>query len=79
MDLHADDFGGAALEGCNEILTSPSPTSSSACTARSSTSASTSSRPTPSARFSVVLAEYGIAERAHELADGLGVDRAPGR
>ena len=45
------------------------PTPSSGCTAPSSTWASTSSRPTPSASFSVVLAEYGIAERARELAD----------
>ena len=29
--------------------------------------------------FSVVLAEYGIAERAHELADGVGVARATRR
>ena len=46
--------------------------------ARSSRSASTWSRPTPSGRSSITLAEYGIAERAYEL-NVAGGPRSPGR
>jgi 5-methyltetrahydrofolate--homocysteine methyltransferase len=67
LDLSADDFGGAALEGCNEML----------CLTRPDVIASmheaflevgVDALETASfGSFATVLAEYGIAERAHEL------------
>ena len=67
LGLGPDDFGGPELEGCNEWLVETRPDLVAQVTARSSRSAATSSRPTPSARTSVVLAEYGLADRAREL------------
>src|SRR5579872_4845649 len=68
MDLHADDFGGPALEGCNEILTVTRPDAVEKLH-RSFLDVGVDAIETDSfGAFSVVLAEYGIAERARELA-----------
>jgi 5-methyltetrahydrofolate--homocysteine methyltransferase len=66
--LDADDFGGAALEGCNEILVDTKPSVVEELH-RSFFDVGVDAVETDSfGSFSVVLAEYGIAERAHELA-----------
>jgi 5-methyltetrahydrofolate--homocysteine methyltransferase len=66
--LDADDFGGAAFEGCNEILTVTRPTVVEELH-RSFFDVGVDAVETDSfGSFSVVLGEYGIAERAHELA-----------
>ncbi|HVB71492.1 MAG TPA: methionine synthase [Acidimicrobiales bacterium] len=68
MDLHADDFGGAALEGCNEVLPITRPDVVEKLH-RSFLDVGVDAIETDSfGAFSVVLAEYGIAERARELA-----------
>jgi 5-methyltetrahydrofolate--homocysteine methyltransferase len=68
QDLHADDFGGAALEGCNEILVVSKPDAVEQLH-RSFLDVGADVIETNSfGAFSVVLAEYGIAERSHELA-----------
>src|SRR5665213_138223 len=68
QDLHADDFGGAALEGCNEILVVTKPDAVEQLH-RSFLDVGADVIETNSfGAFSVVLAEYGIAERSHELA-----------
>ena len=67
-NLTADDFGGAAFEGCNEILTVTRPDAIETLH-RSFLDVGVDVIETDSfGSFSVVLAEYGIAERAHELA-----------
>lgn len=64
----ADDFGGAALEGCNEILTITRPDAIERLH-RSFLGVGVDVIETDSfGSFSVVLAEYGIADRAFELA-----------
>src|SRR5438309_4587181 len=66
-DLSADDFGGATLEGCNEILVDTRPDVI-ADLHRSFFDVGVDVVETDTfGAFSVVLAEYGIAERAHEL------------
>ena len=68
QDLHADDFGGESLEGCNEVLTVSKPESIERLH-RSFLDVGVDVIETDSfGAFSVVLAEYGLAERAHELA-----------
>jgi 5-methyltetrahydrofolate--homocysteine methyltransferase len=68
QNLHADDFGGAALEGCNEMLSVSRPGSVETLH-RSFLDVGVDVIETNSfGTFSVVLAEYGIAERTHELA-----------
>jgi 5-methyltetrahydrofolate--homocysteine methyltransferase len=68
QDLHADDFGGAALEGCNEILVVAKPDAVEKLH-RSFLDVGVDVIETDSfGAFSVVLAEYGIADRAQELA-----------
>ena len=68
QDLHADDFGGESLEGCNEVLTVSQPESIERLH-RSFLDVGVDVIETDSfGAFSVVLAEYGLAERAHELA-----------
>src|ERR1051325_5215581 len=67
LELDADDFGGPALEGCNEMLTVTRPDvvrqmhldylAAGADVVETNTFGS----------FGVPLAEYGIAERAYEL------------
>ena len=68
QDLCADDFGGAAFDGCNEILTVTKPETVEKFH-RSFLDVGVDVIETDSfGAFGVVLAEYGIAERAHELA-----------
>ncbi|HEY1762108.1 MAG TPA: methionine synthase [Acidimicrobiales bacterium] len=66
--LSADDFGGANFEGCNELLVATRPDVLEDLH-RSFFDVGVDVVETDSfGSFSVVLAEYGIAERAHELA-----------
>jgi 5-methyltetrahydrofolate--homocysteine methyltransferase len=66
-DLSADDFGGPALEGCNEILVDTRPDVV-ADLHRSFFEVGSDVVETDTfGAFSVVLAEYDIADRAHEL------------
>src|SRR3984957_19830371 len=66
--LNADDFGGANLEGCNELLVATRPDVIEDLH-RSFFDVGVDVVETDSfGSFSVVLAEYGIADRAHELA-----------
>jgi 5-methyltetrahydrofolate--homocysteine methyltransferase len=68
QELDADDFGGAAFEGCNEILTVTKPDAVQQLH-RSFLDIGVDVIETNSfGSFGVVLAEYGIADRAHELA-----------
>jgi 5-methyltetrahydrofolate--homocysteine methyltransferase len=68
QDLNADDFGGAAFEGCNEILSVTKPQAIETLH-RSFLDVGVDVIETDSfGSFSVVLAEYGIAERSAELA-----------
>jgi 5-methyltetrahydrofolate--homocysteine methyltransferase len=68
QELHANDFGGEALEGCNEVLVVTKPEAVEQLH-RSFLDVGVDVIETDSfGAFSVVLAEYGIAERAHELA-----------
>ena len=67
QELTADDFGGAAFEGCNELLVVTKPTAIEAVH-RSFLDVGCDVIETDSfGSFSVVLAEYGIADRAFEL------------
>ena len=68
QELSASDFGGSTFEGCNEILTLTKPESIERLH-RSFLDVGVDVIETDSfGSFSVVLAEYGIPERAHELA-----------
>ena len=80
QDLGPDDFGGAALEGCNEnlVLTRPDLIAADA-RASTSRSASTRSRPPPSARSPLVLGEYGIADETFEINEQAAPHRQGGR
>ena len=67
-NLTADDFGGSALEGCNEILCATRPDVIEQLH-RSFLDVGVDVIETNSfGSFSVVLAEYGLEDRAHELA-----------
>ncbi|HEY5092326.1 MAG TPA: methionine synthase [Acidimicrobiales bacterium] len=67
MELHADDFGGAAFEGCNEMLVLTRPDAVEQLH-RSFLDVDVDVIETDSfGSFSVVLNEYGIGERAQEL------------
>lgn len=67
QNLSADDFGGAAFEGCNELLVVTQPSAIEAVH-RSFLDVGCDVIETDSfGSFSVVLAEYGIADRAFEL------------
>ncbi len=67
LDLGADDFGGTALEGCNELLVATRPDvivgMHEAFLAVGVDAVETATF----GAFAPVLAEYGIPERAHEL------------
>ena len=66
--LDAHDFGGAALEGCNEVLSATRPEAVEALH-RSFLDVGVDAIETNTfGAFSVVLGEYGIADRAQELA-----------
>jgi 5-methyltetrahydrofolate--homocysteine methyltransferase len=67
MDLSADDFGGLALEGCNEILVETRPDAIDRLH-RSFLEVGSDVIETDSfGSFSVVLAEYGLESQAHSL------------
>jgi 5-methyltetrahydrofolate--homocysteine methyltransferase len=67
QELGPDDFGGASLEGCNEVLVVSRPDAVERLH-RSFLDVGVDVIETDSfGAFSVVLAEYGIADRAHEL------------
>ena len=67
MDLTADDFGGPQFEGCNEILVDTRPDAI-AQLHRSFFDVGCEVVETDSfGSLSYTLAEYGIADRAHEL------------
>jgi 5-methyltetrahydrofolate--homocysteine methyltransferase len=67
MELGPDDFGGVALEGCNEILVDTKPEAIKALH-RSFLEVGSDVIETDSfGSFSVVLAEYGLEDRAFEL------------
>jgi 5-methyltetrahydrofolate--homocysteine methyltransferase len=67
LDLGPDDFGGASLEGCNEMLCATRPDVIEAMH-RAFFDAGVDAVETASfGSFSTVLAEYGIPERAREL------------
>ena len=67
-NLTADDFGGSSLEGCNEILCATRPDVIEQLH-RSFLDVGVDVIETNSfGSFSVVLAEYGLEDRAHELA-----------
>ncbi len=66
-DLSAEDFGGPKYEGCNEILVATRPDVVEALH-RSFLDVGVDVIETDTfGAFSVVLAEYGLSERAHEL------------
>ncbi|HEY5111657.1 MAG TPA: methionine synthase [Acidimicrobiales bacterium] len=68
QQLSADDFGGASLEGCNEILCVTKPDAVESLH-RSFLDVGVDAIETDSfGTFSVVLNEYGIGERTHEMA-----------
>jgi 5-methyltetrahydrofolate--homocysteine methyltransferase len=67
LDLSADDFGGQALEGCNEMLCLTRPDVIDGMH-RAFLDVGVDAIETASfGSFGVVLAEYGIAEKAYEL------------
>jgi 5-methyltetrahydrofolate--homocysteine methyltransferase len=73
QDLSADDFGGASFEGCNELLVLTRPDAIETLH-RSFLDVGIDVIETDSfGSFSVVLAEYGIAERAFELSHASAV------
>jgi len=68
-ELSVDDFGSSALEGCNEVLCATRPDVVEQLH-RSFLDVGVDVVETNSfGAFSVVLVEYGIADRAHELAE----------
>ncbi|MBW4077997.1 MAG: dihydropteroate synthase, partial [Acidobacteria bacterium] len=68
QDLGADDFGGSAFEGCNEILTITRPDAIERLHCSFLDVGVDAIETNSFGSFSVVLNEYGIPERAHELA-----------
>jgi len=67
LDLGADDFGGAALEGCNEMLCLTRPDVISGMHAAFFEVGVDAVETASFGSFATVLNEYGIAERTHEL------------
>src|SRR2546423_6458639 len=67
MDLTADDFGGPALEGCNEILVATRPDAVERLHRSFFDVGADVVETDTFGGFSVVLAEYGIADRARAL------------
>src|SRR4051795_10539304 len=66
-DLTADDFGGPALEGCNEILVDTRPEVVADLHRSFFEVGSDVVETNTFGAFAVPLAEYGLADRAHEL------------
>jgi 5-methyltetrahydrofolate--homocysteine methyltransferase len=67
LGLTADDFGGPSLEGCNEILAVTRPDVIAGMHAAFFDVGVDAVETASFGSFSTVLAEYDIAERAHEL------------
>ena len=67
LDLTADDFGGAALEGCNEMLCLTRPDVIAGMHAAFFDVGVDAVETASFGSFSTVLNEYGIAGRAYEL------------
>ena len=67
LDLGPDDFGGAQLEGCNEMLCLTRPDVIRAMHSAFLEVGVDAVETASFGSFATVLAEYGIAERAHEL------------
>jgi len=67
QELGAEDFGGAALEGCNEVLVVSKPDAVRAVHRSFLEAGSDVVETDTFGGFSVVLAEYGLADRVHEL------------
>ncbi|MGI9053587.1 MAG: methionine synthase [Ilumatobacteraceae bacterium] len=67
LDLSADDFGGQALEGCNEMLCITRPDVIAEMHASFFDVGVDAVETASFGSFSTVLAEYDVAERSHEL------------
>src|SRR3954462_2017514 len=67
LELSADDFGGATLEGCNEMLCLTRPDVIAGMHAAFFDVGVDAVETASFGSFSTVLAEYGVAEQAHEL------------
>ena len=67
LDLGPDDFGGPALEGCNEILVVTRPTSSPTCTGIYFEAGADVIETNTFGGFAIPLGEYDLADRAYEL------------
>jgi 5-methyltetrahydrofolate--homocysteine methyltransferase len=67
LDLSADDFGGGTLEGCNEMLCLTCPDVIAGMHAAFFDVGVDAVETASFGSFSTVLAEYGVAEQAHEL------------
>ena len=67
MDLGPDDFGGEALEGCNEILVASRPDAIERLHTSFLEVGSDVIETDSFGSFSIVLAEYDLADRAEEL------------
>ncbi|MFZ4517985.1 MAG: methionine synthase [Microthrixaceae bacterium] len=67
QDLTADDFGGEALEGCNEILVDTRPELVRRMHAEYLAAGADAVETDTFGSFGVPLAEYGLADRAREL------------
>ncbi len=67
LDLSADDFGGPALEGCNEMLCLTRPDVIRGMHAAFFDAGVDVVETASFGSFGVVLAEYGVAEQAYEL------------
>jgi 5-methyltetrahydrofolate--homocysteine methyltransferase len=67
LDLHEDDFGGASLEGCNEALVFSRPDALSTVHASFLEVGVDVIETDTFGAFSVVLNEYGLAEKSYEI------------
>ena len=67
LDLSAEDFGGEALEGCNEVLVVSRPDTVASVHRAFLEAGSDVIETDTFGGFSVVLAEYGLAQRVEEL------------
>ena len=67
LDLTADDFGGTALEGCNEMLCLTRPDVIAGMHAAFFDVGVDAVETASFGSFSTVLAEYDVADQAHEL------------
>ena len=67
LDLSADDFGGLSLEGCNEYLCLTRPDVIAGMHAAFFDAGVDAIETASFGSFSTVLAEYGVADKAHEL------------